>query len=95
MRSHSLDHVVVFGEAHMGRILKIYATYYNRARTHLSLDKDAPTYRHSHTVGQIVAIPVLGGLHHQIRPGLDFDLRTAGYAAIAHQIPRSKENVSA
>jgi len=34
-------------------------------RTHLSLDKDAPLFRRSQTVGNIVAIPILGGLHHQ------------------------------
>jgi hypothetical protein len=55
----------VFGEAHLRNILKTYATYYNRARIHLSLDKDAPKHRSSHTIDQIVALPVLGGLHHQ------------------------------
>jgi transposase InsO family protein len=65
IRRECLDRVVVFGEAHLRRILKTYAFYYNGARTHLSLDKDAPNYRRSQTAGQIVAIPVLGGLHHQ------------------------------
>jgi hypothetical protein len=39
----------VFGEAHLRRILKAYASYYNDVRTHLSLDKDAPEFRHSET----------------------------------------------
>jgi hypothetical protein len=57
--------VVVFGEADLRRVLKAYASYYNRARTHLSLDKDEPLFRRSHRVGNIVAIPILRGLHHQ------------------------------
>ena len=38
---------------------------YNEVRTHLSLGKDAPNFRRFETVGNIVAIPILGGLHHQ------------------------------
>jgi transposase InsO family protein len=37
------DHVLVFGEAHLCRVLKAYAAYYNEVRTHLSLNKDAPS----------------------------------------------------
>ncbi|MGA7871026.1 MAG: hypothetical protein WCA22_09015 [Candidatus Binatus sp.] len=50
---------------HLRRILKTYASYYNEVRTHLSLDKDAPKSRRSQKVGRIVAMPILGGLHHQ------------------------------
>ena len=39
--------------------------YYNEARTHLSLSKDAPVSRAVQTVGSIIAKPLLGGLHHQ------------------------------
>jgi len=38
---------------------------YNEARTHLSLGKDAPILRAIQAVGQTLALPVLGGLHHQ------------------------------
>jgi transposase InsO family protein len=65
IRRECLDHVVVFGEAHLRRILKAFAAYYNEIRTHLSLDKDAPNSRCSQTVGAIAAMPILGGLHHQ------------------------------
>jgi hypothetical protein len=40
-------------------------TYYNEARTHLPLDKDAPILREVQSVGRIVVEPHLGGLHHQ------------------------------
>ena len=65
IRRDCLDHVVVFGEQHLRHLLKSYQKYYNEARTHLSLDKDAPIPRTVQTVGQTLAVPILGGLHHQ------------------------------
>jgi transposase InsO family protein len=65
IRRDCLDHVVVFGERHLRHLLKSYRKYYNEARTHLSLHKDAPIPRAVQTVGCMVAMPVLGGLHHQ------------------------------
>ena len=64
IRRECLDHVVVFGEAHLRRILATYAAYYNECRTHLSLDKDSPCRRPIQRLGQFVARPILGGLHH-------------------------------
>jgi transposase InsO family protein len=64
IRRECLDHVIVFGEGHLRRILKLYADYHNRVRTHLSLDKDAPIHRAAHRTGTVEAIPILGGLHH-------------------------------
>jgi transposase InsO family protein len=65
IRRECLDHLVVSGEAPLRRILKTYAAYYNEVRTHLSLGKDAPNFRRPETVGSIVAMPILGGLHHR------------------------------
>jgi hypothetical protein len=65
IRRGCVDHLVVLGETHLCQILKTYAAYHNEVRTHLSLDKDAPNFRDSRTVGSIVAVPILGGLHHQ------------------------------
>src|ERR1039457_2486768 len=39
--------------------------YYNQARTHLALQKDAPLHRAVRRSGVIVAIPILAGLLHQ------------------------------
>jgi hypothetical protein len=45
IRRECLDHVVVFGERHLCHLLLSYMKYYNEARTHLSLEKDAPVSR--------------------------------------------------
>jgi len=65
IRRECLDQVVVFGEGHLRRILTAYTGYYNECRTHLSLDKDSPNRRPIQRLGQLVARPILGGLHHQ------------------------------
>ena len=65
IRRECLDHVVVFGEAHLRWILAAYTGYYNELRTHLSLGKDAPSNRPIRRVGKLAARPILGGLHHQ------------------------------
>ncbi len=65
IRRECLDHVLVVGAGHLRRILAAYADYYNRTRTHRNLQKDAPFGRAAQQVGSIVAVPVIGGLHHQ------------------------------
>jgi len=64
IRRECLDHIVVFGEAHLRRILAAYTGYYNELRTHLSLGKDSPGHRPVQRLGQLAAQPILGGLHH-------------------------------
>jgi transposase InsO family protein len=65
IRRECLDHMIVFGEAHLRRVLGAYATYYNESRTHRSLNKDAPFHRAIERLGAITSHPILGGLHHQ------------------------------
>jgi len=64
IRRECLDHIIVFGEAHLRRALRSYACYYNDIRTHRSLDKDAPVYRPVQRTGIISSHAILGGLHH-------------------------------
>jgi transposase InsO family protein len=64
IRRECLDHVVVFGEAQLRRILRSYAHYYNDIRTHRSLDRDAPVSRQVQRAGSIKSLAILGGLHH-------------------------------
>ena len=58
IRRDCLDHVVIFGEQHLHHLLISY-------RTHLSLKKDAPIPRDAQRVGRVLALPILGGLHHR------------------------------
>ena len=64
IRRESVDHMIVLGEAHLRRILKSYANYYNGVRTHRSLNKDAPVSRPVQRTGVISSRAILGGLHH-------------------------------
>src|SRR6266513_6172164 len=45
-------------------VLKSYSRYYNKVRTHRSLDKDAPISRPVQRAGSITSHALLGGLHH-------------------------------
>jgi transposase InsO family protein len=67
IRRECLDHILIFNERHLRRVLSSYVDYYQRTRTHLSLDKDCPDPRpiQLRSVGKVVAIPKVGGLHHR------------------------------
>jgi hypothetical protein len=45
IRRECIDHMIVFGEAHLRRMLSEFAIYYSESRIHRSLDKDAPFHR--------------------------------------------------
>jgi transposase InsO family protein len=64
IRRECTDHFIILGEAHLRRILRAYADYYNGIRTHRSLDKDAPVSRPVQRTGSIKSHSILGGLHH-------------------------------
>jgi transposase InsO family protein len=53
VRRECLDHIIVLNAAHLRRVLKTYAKYYNNARTHLSLEKTAPVPRSISASGAI------------------------------------------
>jgi len=65
LRRECLDHVLIYGERHLRRILILYSLYYNETRTHLGLGKDTPLRRSVQRSGTIVTIPILSGLHHR------------------------------
>jgi transposase InsO family protein len=64
IRRECVDHFIVLGEAHLRRILRTYARYYNEIRTHRSLSKDAPTSHPVQRIGSINSHAILGGIHH-------------------------------
>jgi transposase InsO family protein len=67
IRRECLDHLVIFNERHLRRVMSSYVDHYQRTRTHLSLDKDCPDSRpiQHRSAGRVVAIPKIGGLHHR------------------------------
>ena len=67
IRRECLNHVIVFNDNHLRRLLKDYFRYYHESRTHLSLNKDAPECREtqSNKSDRIIQIPQVGGLHHR------------------------------
>ena len=67
IRRECLDHIIIFNEHHLRRVLSSYFQYHHQTRTHLSLDKDCPETRpiHPPSAGKIIAFPQVGGLHHR------------------------------
>ena len=67
LRRECLDHVIVFNESSLRRIVKAYFEYYEHSRTHLALEKDAPASRtiQPPELGVVVELPQVGGLHHR------------------------------
>jgi putative transposase len=67
IRRDSLDHIIVWNEIGLHRVLKSYFEYYERTRTHLCLQKDAPIPRRVQPpeLGTVVELPEVGGLHHR------------------------------
>jgi transposase InsO family protein len=67
VRRELLDHVVIFDDRHLLRLLRDYVAYHHDDRTHLGLAKATPAGRPCQTrpVGeaQVIALPRLGGLH--------------------------------
>src|SRR5258708_6466494 len=81
IRRECLDHVVVFGERHLRHLLRSYATHYNEARTHLSVNKDAPSPRTVHAVGRILPTPISRRTSSSVRASLNSDRHKASAAS--------------
>jgi putative transposase len=66
LRRGCLDHMIIFNERQLHRVLREFLDYYHRVRPHRSLDDDSPDGREveEDVREKIVALPVLGGLHH-------------------------------
>jgi transposase InsO family protein len=72
VRRECLDRMLIFGESHLRRVLDSYAAYYNQARTHLALQKDASLASRSPTVWCHCCHPDLGRTASSIRPDMIF-----------------------
>jgi transposase InsO family protein len=65
IRRECLDHVIVFNEESLRHTIRAYIGYYHRSRLHLSLDRDSPDPRPVQSIGAVIDIPEVGGLHHR------------------------------
>jgi transposase InsO family protein len=76
VRRECLDHLFVFSERQLGRVLKEYVLYFNQQRPHQGIKQavpalamtPAPITQDKSNVeplrGKVIALPILGGLHH-------------------------------
>ena len=64
-RRDCLNHFMILNARHLKRTLASYFAYYHGSRTHLGLDKQCPIPRQVSSIGRIITIPQLGGLHHR------------------------------
>src|SRR5260370_20558455 len=68
-RRELLDHVVVFNERHLRRLVGEFVAYYHDDRTHYALEKETPGGRPPSVSREprpaVVARRRLGGLHHR------------------------------
>jgi hypothetical protein len=74
IRRECLDHLIVFGEAHLRRVLSEYAAYYNGLRTHHALNHDAPIHREIERIGPL----------HRVLCSAAFITNMAGFEFSAH-----------
>jgi transposase InsO family protein len=74
VRRECVDHVLPLGERHLRRVLAEYVTYFNGARPHQGIGQGVPVspapsdqQQDTHVKEAVLAVPVLGGLHHAYR----------------------------
>ena len=69
IRRECTDHIIVWNESHLKRILRGYFDYHNNDRTHLGLAKESPVERPiskmTSVTDQLLEMARVGGLHHR------------------------------
>jgi len=69
IRNEILNHVILFNEDHLRRLMREYVEYYNRDRCHLSLNRDSPSGRaiqkKPSESANVISIPKLNELQHR------------------------------
>jgi hypothetical protein len=65
IRRECLDHLIIFSERQLRRLLSSYFSYYHGSRTHLGLKRACPMPRRVEApdIGPIASEPMVGGLH--------------------------------
>ena len=71
VRRECLDHILVFGDRQLHRVIKEYVEYFNRAKPHQGIGQRIPEGIVPQSAwprrGKLIAVPVLNGLHHDYR----------------------------
>jgi len=67
IRRDCLDHMILFSEGSLRRIMAEYIRYYNGSRAHMSLQGNSPIPREVEppSKGRVISVPFLAGLHHR------------------------------
>jgi putative transposase len=67
VRTELINHVIIFSEDHLRRLMKEYVDYYNKDRCHLSLNRDSPFGREVVNKptenAKVKSSSILGGIH--------------------------------
>ncbi len=68
VRHECLDHIIILDEQHLRSAIKQYVNYFNASRPHQGIAQRIPGEgdgdRPLDSGGRVVAVPILGGLHH-------------------------------
>lgn len=71
VRRECLDHLLILHEHQLSCVLQAYIAYFNLARPHQCLQQQIPDPSAARFAdardGPIIAVPILGGLHHDYR----------------------------
>jgi hypothetical protein len=71
LRQDALNHFIFLNAGHVGRVVREFVEYYNRARpsqaTHAIPDPYPELLERSMISGKLIALPVLGGVQHDYR----------------------------
>ncbi len=69
VRRECLDHLLIFGEWQLYRVIKAYVDYFNRSRPHQGIGQNVPCGPPLQLVesvtGKVISLPELNGLHHE------------------------------
>jgi putative transposase len=67
IRRDCLDDVIIWNDAHLRRTLHEFLRYYHADRTHQGLANDCPEPRsvEPRSMGNVIELPRVGGLHHR------------------------------
>ena len=72
VRQECLDHLLILHEKQLQRVLNQYVAYFNQARPHQGIQQQipelpVPSASPHNQREKVIAVPVLGGLHHDYR----------------------------